>query len=173
MLDERGPCLLEVGARLVGGDPEIDSWQHDLDLVEAALNQYLGDGTCERLALNWERYDSQIAGQVSGFSTRAGRIGRVRGLDRAEALPGFLRWDFKPVVGDKVVATVDLSGTCWNIVAVAPDRATWRDRARALHSTVELDVLGPGIRRPLLRLRVLAQVTARLVRRGVALVTIR
>jgi hypothetical protein len=44
-VDQQGPCLIEVAARLVGGDGVVeDSWLHRTDFVDEALRQYLDPG---------------------------------------------------------------------------------------------------------------------------------
>ncbi len=166
IVDADGPCLVEAAARLVGGDSSVDSWLHGVDLVDAALAQYLDDGAAEPLRLDWQRYDAQVLGLVQGISDRVGRIVRVRGLGRAEALPGFHKWHQRPTVGDKVVPTVDLFGNPWSALVTAPDLDTWVERGDLLRSTVELDLAGWGVRHPMLTLRSMAPAVVRAGRRG-------
>jgi hypothetical protein len=166
ILDDEGPCLVEVAARLAGGDPAFDSRLHGIDLVDAALVQYVDDATTDPLPLDWQRYDAQVAGHVHGTCDRHGRILRAHGVDRAAALPGFVKWGRAPAVGDVVVPTVDIGGTVWNAVVVGPDLPTWEQRVATLRATVEVDVLEPGEGSRLDRARVLAPAVARLLRRG-------
>ncbi len=166
ILDDEGPCLVEVAARLAGGDPTFDSWLHGTDLVDAALVQYVDDGTTDPLPLDWDRYDAQVASHVRGTCDRHGRILRVRGVERATDLPGFVKWGRPPAVGDIVVPTVDVGGTVWDAVVVGPDLDTWEQRVATLRATVEVDVLEPGEGGRVDRARVLAPAVGRLLRRG-------
>lgn len=161
-----GASLVEVGARLAGGDHTIDSRLHGTDIVEAALEQYLDDGSAATVALDWRRHDAEVVGLVSGWSDRHGRIAAVRGVDRAEAMPGFLRWDSPPTTGNVVVPTVDLFGTPWDALLAAPDVETWLERSAALRATVELLVVPHDSRNPWLQLRAHAPRFPRTARRA-------
>lgn len=111
--------------------------------------------------------------RLQGVCDRVGRVVRVRGLDRAAAVPGFLRWGRVPAVEDRVVATINVSGIAWHAMVVAPDVARWHEQAAAVRAAVKLDVLEPGERPPLLTLRTLAPATVRALRRGRTLLFMR
>ena len=69
IVDDSGPCLVEVGARLCGDLLSYaESWQHgsDCDLVGQALRQYLRTRRRRRLNLDWQHYDSHLYMQVNG-----------------------------------------------------------------------------------------------------------
>lgn len=150
-IDEDGPCLIEVGARLCGDLFVLaDSWQHgpQADLIGAAVQGYVSSDPQPPLDVNWRQYDSQMMEQVNGWSTRQGMLGRVDGVAEAESLPGFLFWIKEPHVGDIVVPTLDLVVKPWGLAIFGATDAELDERAAAVRDTIELVMtpdLAPGL----------------------------
>ncbi len=72
-VDDRGPCLIEVGARLVGhGNAELCGKMHgDLDLFDLAAHYYLSNHDYGPVSLNWNRYDATDVRYVHGIAERS------------------------------------------------------------------------------------------------------
>ncbi len=122
-IDARGPCLIEVGARLCGDLLVLaDQWQHGprVDLIDAAIHDYVTDAPRPPLELDWERADAHPVAQVNGVSESHMVVGRVEGVAAVEQLPGFLFWVKAPAVGDVVAPTLDLIAKPWGACVWAP-----------------------------------------------------
>ena len=122
-VDERGPCLIEVGARLVGhGNAELCGKMHgDLDLFDLAAHYYLSDRDYGAVLLNWDRYDANEVRYVHGISERSERIYSLQGMTEIEAMPEFVQWADKPQIGATLKRTVDCLSMPWSIVIQAPN----------------------------------------------------
>lgn len=130
-IDDRGPCLIEVGARLCGDLLTLaESWQHGpaSDLMGAALQGYVSDAEMGPLDLDWDRYDTHRYAQVNGVSTSRQRLARVSGVAQVEQMPGFLFWIKQPHVGDTVLPTTDLIAKPWALVLSGRDEDELRER---------------------------------------------
>lgn len=169
-VDWQGPCLIEVGARIMGGDPADEEGRvHNggLDIFAVAAHYYLTDEDLGPLPLDWGRYDRFAFGRAIGVSRTSGRIKELSGVREVEAMPEFVRWSIRPAVGDPLAPTVDIGAVPWNVTLEAPtDEALeeaaakarsllrWNDRATGLRRAVlGLVALLPGARRRLLRVR--------------------
>lgn len=135
--DERGPCLIEVGARLVGtGFALREGQMHGgLDVLDLALSHYLHESGVPAPALNWRAYDSLYRGETFGLASRDEVIYDLQGVAEVEALPEFVSWVDPPWVGKKVHRTTDLISSPWLAEMAAPGAAQLDaacDRAREL-----------------------------------------
>ena len=90
-VDEQGPCLIEVGARLAGGNqPMLASEIQGRDLFALAAQQYVERINLGPLDVDYERYDRIEGRIVSGIQDHPiPKIRAVHGKDRVEALPSF------------------------------------------------------------------------------------
>lgn len=109
-LDERGPCLIEVGARFAGGNqPTLASKLHGRSLFELAACHYLAPIPVRLEDLDYERYDHFHARVVSGIqSVELPEIRRVVGLEDVERLPSFEGVGFVRPPGIRLPVTRDL-----------------------------------------------------------------
>lgn len=117
-IDGRGPCLLEVGARFVGGNRAWDAnlLHGALDVFSIAVHYYVTGAPRGPLELDWAHYDRTPLTHVAGVSTEHGRIRCLDGVREVEALPEFVRWAHEPHVGDRLVPTVDIFQQPWRAV---------------------------------------------------------
>jgi biotin carboxylase len=121
--DARGPCLIEVGARLVGHSHAFTCERvHGgaFDFFGLAAAGYFGKPM--DLRLSFEHYDRLQAVKVYGASEVEGTAYEVRGLEEVEALPSFDRWIVKPRPGVELRRTVDLFSVPYSLVLVGPRR---------------------------------------------------
>ncbi len=121
-IDDRGPCLIEVGTRLCGEKMvATDSWQFATDLIALAVDDYVIPGRTSNPALDVARYDSHRIVAIDGSATRADRIARIDGMAEVERMPRFVMWIKKPKVGNAVVPTRDLVANPWSLYCWGPD----------------------------------------------------
>lgn len=138
-IDDQGPCLIEVAARLVGGGVAFDDqWLHAgrFDPFAVAGHYYWRADPLPSLGLDWAHYDAGIFGQVAGTATTQGRIQRVAGVAEVEAMPEFHRWVLRPAVGDRLEPTVDLGHVPWSVALAAPDVPSWVRAAEHVRETL-------------------------------------
>jgi biotin carboxylase len=90
-LEDRGPCLVEVGARFAGGNqPLLASELHGRSLFELAACHYLSEGIVRWEDVHYDRYNAHRARIVSGVQTEfLPRIQGVVGLEEVRQLPSF------------------------------------------------------------------------------------
>ncbi len=166
-VDDRGPCLIEVAARLVGGGEAIDDGLvHGgrFDAFVVAAHYYLTADPYGDLGLDWATYDRSWHGHVCGVATDHGRMYEVQGTHEVEAMPEFARWVIRPRVGDRIEPTVDLGGMPYQVVLRAPTAGTFAAAVERVRRTVQWnDVSGPLVR-TLRRPAALAPVAARAAR---------
>ncbi len=148
-VDDAGPCLIEVGARLVGGDlAEIDPLLHrSLDMMELALHHYLGAAEPVDSGLDWVRYDESLLGTVNGVSSTTGLVYEIDGQAEVEARTDFVRWGQSPRVGAKLVPTVDLLNRPWRAVVRVPSEDDYDRVAAELYATLRINQCTTGARR--------------------------
>lgn len=158
-IDDRGPCLIEVGARLCGEKlVVVDGWAHGTDLMEVAVTGYISPTGGLVPELDWVRYDRHRAVSINGSSDRHDVIGRIEGLEEVESMPGFLMWIKEPQVGNTVVPTRDLLANPWSVYFwgeddEALDAATDRVRDTIVVTGLSQLPAGPGARWPVYRER--------------------
>ena len=108
--DEEGPCLIEVGARLVGhaGAHVVNDVCSGLDAFSIAARGYLG------LPLEVPPIVDGPGFMVAdGITTSEGFVSNLFGLDLVEQHPAFRRWVIKPRIGMKVRPTLSLFDIPW------------------------------------------------------------
>jgi biotin carboxylase len=152
-VDEVGPCLIEVGARLVGGElAEIDPILHgSLDMIDQALHYYLGSSERLDARLDWTSYDSSVLATVNGISTTTGLVHEIEGQREIEARPDFVRWGQPPRLGARLVPTVDLLNRPWRAVVRLESERDYDRVAAELHATLRINQSSTGARRALRR----------------------
>lgn len=148
-LDDTGPCLIEVGARLAGGNlAEIDPLLHrSLDMIELALHHYLGATEPFDSGLDWAHYDESLLGTVNGVSSTTGLVYEIEGQAAVEARADFVRWGQPPRYGAKLVPTVDLVSRPWRAVVRIPSEDDYDRVAAELRATLRINEGTTGARR--------------------------
>jgi hypothetical protein len=109
-LDARGPCLIELGARLAGhGNALLCGELHGarLDLIDLAAHYYVSAEDYGPVPLDWAAYDSAAVRYVHGVASRRERIYDLKGADTVEALATFHRWVKRPAIGQILERTAD------------------------------------------------------------------
>lgn len=122
-LDERGPCLIEVGARFAGGNhPYLSSTLHGRSLFELAACHYLAELPVSLADVDYARYDSLHVRIVSGQQPVAiPRITTLLGTDEVERLPTFHGFaELKPP-GAPLPVTTDLYTRSYVVYLLGPD----------------------------------------------------
>jgi len=138
-VDDRGPCLIEVGARLCGEKVvAMDGWAHGTDLMAAAVDGYADARGGRTTGLDWGRYDSHRFVAVNGSSTHHDVLAEVAGVAEVESMPGFVMWIKKPEVGDTIVPTRDLLANPWSLYLWGPDDPTLDRADEEVRATVAL-----------------------------------
>lgn len=118
-LDARGPCLIDLGARLIGnGGAFLCGMLHPgrPNLFDLAVHGYLfGDRYGLDQPVDWSWYNSHSYAAIDGISERDELITTLDGVDEVEALAEFVRWEYKPRVGQRVRRTLDLFTIPWGV----------------------------------------------------------
>lgn len=141
-VDQQGPCLIEVAARMCGAEGAFtDSRLHGFDAVEHALSHYLR-ADAPPPPLDWATYDRLHRGFALGLADDDAIVHTLSGVAEVEAMPEFVTWIDRPRVGQKVRQTVDLVSSPWIAELAAPsltqlerawtraqDLVTWNDDA--------------------------------------------
>lgn len=135
-VDDDGPCLIEVGARMAGGDqPVLASKLHGRSLFELAACHYLDELPLRVGDVSYERYDGLEARILSGIQPRTiPRVNAVLGLDRIRELPSFEDVGFLYPPGASVPVTRDLDTKSWEVYLLHPDGAQVEADARAVRT---------------------------------------
>ncbi len=122
-IDAKGPCLIEVGARMAGGDqPVLSSKLHGRSLFELAACHYLDALPHAPQDVDYERYDRHEARIVSGIqSVEIPRISAVHGLDEIERLPSFEGFGLLKPPGMRLPVTRDLDTKSYEVYLLHPD----------------------------------------------------
>ena len=122
-VDERGPCLIEVGARLPGGNqPMLASMLHGRSLFELAACHYLDELALSTRDVDYARYDSYAARIVSGIQPVAlPQVRALHGLPEVEALPSFVGTGLLRRPGMPLFQTVDLRSKSYEVYLLHPD----------------------------------------------------
>jgi biotin carboxylase len=122
-VDERGPCLIEVGARLPGGNqPMLASMLHGRSLFELAACHYLDELPLSPHDVDYERYDSLAARIVSGIQPVPLRpIRALHGLEEVERLPSYVGSGLLRRPGMHLAQTIDLNTKSYEVYLLHPD----------------------------------------------------
>lgn len=111
-LDDRGPCVVDLGARLIGNGMafSLSKLHPDRpDMLDVAAHGYLFGGDYGLDApVDWATYDARHFARVAGIAAKDEVIASLQGVDQVEHLAEFVRWGKKPFLGQKVKRTVDL-----------------------------------------------------------------
>ena len=146
MRDGRGPCLIEVGARLVGHSHAFTCERvhgGGFDFFGLAAAGYLGEPM--DLRLSFAQYNRLQAVKVYGASDVEGAVGRLEGVEQVEALPSFDRWIVKPRLGAALRRTVDLFTVPYSLVLVGPrDGEPLSAVGENVHQTLHLGTQAPS-----------------------------
>lgn len=125
-VDDRGPCLIECAARLVGlGTARIINFVHGggLDVFAVAAHYYATAEPYGPIPVNWRAYDSRLVRKIAGAVEDPERVFNLQGLEQVQAMPQFLFWVKRPEVGERLQPTVDIFGSAFIAVIQGPDEA--------------------------------------------------
>lgn len=116
-VDDRGPCLIEVGARLSGGNvPLLVSKLHGRSIFELAACHYLADLPLTGGDLDYARYDRLSARILHGIQdVELPRIRAVHGADAVRKLQSFERFGVLKPVGIRLPQSRDLDTASWEV----------------------------------------------------------
>jgi len=138
-IDDAGPCLIEVGARLAGnGNAYVCNTLHggQLDLFHLAAHHYLSREGYGPLPLDWQRYDASELVYVHGVATEATLIEKVHGVADVERLPEFAGWVKKPAAGAEVTPTAGLLTSPWCVLLRGASRARLREASEQVRELI-------------------------------------
>lgn len=152
-VDDQGPCLIEVGARLAGGElAEIDPLLHgSLDPIALALHYYLGAADHVDSRLDWAHYDAHQLANVNGVSTTTGLVYEIDGVRDVEARPDFVTWAQPPKIGGRLVPTIDLLRRPWRAVVRMQSADRFDEVSDEMHRMLRLNESSTGLRRAVRR----------------------
>lgn len=133
-VDDRGPCLIEIGGRFGGGHlPMLASKLHGRNLFELAACHYLEPLTLSQDEINHDRYDAFEARLVLGVQPHeVRRIRVVHGLETVRELASFDGFGLLRPPGTRAPVTIDLDSRAWEVHLIHPDL----DQVRADAATV-------------------------------------
>jgi biotin carboxylase len=135
-VDGRGPCLIEIAARLAGGNlPLLASRLYGRSLLELAACHYVAELPVSRTDVDYRRWDRAQAKVVLGVQSRpVPRLAAVHGLEDVRRLPSFLEVGMVRPVGTRVPKTVDLDTRAWEVYLLHADPGqVARDAAAVRH----------------------------------------
>lgn len=115
-VDERGPCVIDLGARLpseLAGRYMTRMHPYRPSVYLIAAHDYLGQSSLGPQPIRWDRYNERRLIGVYGVSEQEGRITTLDGIADVEAHPYFVKWPVKPTVGGQLDITTDLLSTPW------------------------------------------------------------
>ncbi|MBZ0111209.1 MAG: ATP-grasp domain-containing protein [Thermoanaerobaculia bacterium] len=140
-VDDRGPCLIEVGARLSGANlPMLASKLHGRSLFELAACHYLADLPLKRSEVDFERYDRFEARVINGVQADPiPRIRAVHGVREVEALPSFDGFGLLRPVGTSAPLSVDVDSRAYDVFLIHPDGDQIRRDAEAVRRLLGYD----------------------------------
>ena len=110
-IDDRGPCLIDLGARLPSewGGHQLSRLHPDRpDVYTIAAHDYFGVNTFADVPTDWARHDESTSVLMYGISEGHTVIASLDGIEEVEARPEFVHWVVKPSVGDRLVPTREL-----------------------------------------------------------------
>jgi len=125
-IDERGPCLIDAGARLVGNRNAFvceDLHRGSFDPFDLACRAYLSPSPAEPPEFDWDAYDASELLYVQGLATTSGRVYSTDGVREAEELPEFAGWVCRPELGQRISPTMDLFSCPWSLLLRGLDLA--------------------------------------------------
>ena len=139
-VDEQGPSLIEVAARMVGfGAAALDSHLSGVDVFELAAHYFLHDWAFPS-AYEQPPDPPVRSAAVLGVSDGKGRMHAVAGVDEVESLPAFFTWSRRPEEGLHVKPTVDLESTPWAALLLGASTEELDAAAAMMRQLVSWDV---------------------------------
>lgn len=122
-VDERGPCLIEVGARLAGGNqPMLASKLHGRSIFELVACHYLAELPASVDDLDYRLYDRLEARIVSGIQPfEIPRVRAVHGIEEVEALQSFEGMARIKPPGTRLPLTTDLDTKSYEVYLMHED----------------------------------------------------
>ncbi len=141
-VDDQGPCLIEVAARLAGhGNALLSGELHGapLALIELASHYYLFDADFGPLPLDWKCYNSNAVRYVHGIAQRREWLYKIEGISHVESLPEFYQWVRKPVIGTRIERTIDCLTVPWSVVLRAPTEARVAQASQSVRTLIQLN----------------------------------
>jgi hypothetical protein len=132
-VDDRGPCLIEVGARFAGGNqPVLGSLLHHHSLFELAACHYLDDLPVSPADVDFDHYDRHAARILSGIQeVEIERVREVVGLDEVRRLPSFRGTGLLRKPGMRVPVSRDVNTKAWEVYLFHSDPGQVAADARA------------------------------------------
>lgn len=123
IVDERGPCVIDLGARLGGGLAGMLSRAHPEmpDVFSIAAHDYVEPNEFALGTVRWDRHDQLRTMAVYGLTHERTVIHSLTGLEQVEAMPEFINWITRPRIGDKVFPTDHLYSAPFMLDVWAPD----------------------------------------------------
>jgi hypothetical protein len=133
-VDRRGPCLIEVAARLAGGNqPMLASKLHGRSLFELAACHYLAELPVSAGDLDYSHYDRLEARIVSGIQRfDIPEIREVHGLEEVEELASFEGMARIRPPGMPLPKTTDLDTKSYEVYLMHEDPRQIEADARAV-----------------------------------------
>lgn len=137
-VDGRGPCLIEVAARLAGGNqPMLASKLHGRSLFELAACHYLAELPVSAGDIDYQLYDRLEARIVSGIQRfDIAEIREVHGLEEVEALPSFEGMARIRPPGMSLPKTTDLDTKSYEVYLMHEDPRQIEADARAVRRLI-------------------------------------
>ena len=116
-VDERGPCLIEVGARFAGGNqPMLGSQLHHHSIFELAACHYLDDVSISTNDVDFAHYDRHASRILSGIQqVEVPRVQAVLGIEDVERLPSFAGIGMLRRPGMRVPVSRDVTTKAWEV----------------------------------------------------------
>lgn len=162
--------MVEIGARLAGnGNAIVCNQLHGgkLDLFALAADHYLHDGVRPEARLDWDAYDSRELTYVHGVSgEKKSLIFSLEGLETVERHPQFAGWVKKPVLGQRLRATIDLFTSPWCFVVQGPKGVDLRQATAEMRELIRINQRRAVLRRPALQVRDTCQRALAWIERG-------
>lgn len=149
-IDDRGPWLIEAGARLAGVSTAYDvGIVHggELNVIGLAAHYYLTDEPHGDVPLNWESYDSRAYALILGISHGRGVMYEVSGRKQVESTNGFVRWIRQPEPGRLFKPTVDLYSVPWILSLSADDQHRLMKLSKVAHQSIQWNDRSTGMAR--------------------------
>jgi hypothetical protein len=118
-IDQKGPCLIECAARLIGAEYAMrcnEMHGPSFDVFALAAHYYGSAEDYGEPGLNWDYYNARRICKIRGVSNKAERIATLAGLAEVEALPQFRRWIDRPFIGQTLSATESLISSPYSLM---------------------------------------------------------
>jgi hypothetical protein len=140
-VDAAGPCLIEVGARLPGGNqPMLASMLHGRSLFELAACHYLDELPLSASDVDYERYDRYEARILSGIQPVAlPAVRALHGLEEVERLPSFVGSGLLRRPGMPLPQTIDLRSKSYEVYLLHPDRSQVEEDAQRVRALLRYE----------------------------------